>query len=270
MFLVGGVGRGGAKKKVQVRKLVKKSKTRVQKKAAIVRPPSPDEFENVLGLIDAARKRAVAAVNTTLIDLYWQIGEYISRRIAVDGWGQGTVNDLAAYIRRRIPGERGYSARNFWRMTQFFETYSDEPKLATLVRELPWSHNLAIISRCKRAEERDFYLRLAGSERWSFRDLQRQLAGSLFERTVLSPAKLSTLLAESQPDAPKVFKDAYLVEFLDLPSGHSEADLHRGLVEKLKQFLIESAAISVSSGVTTRFRSAPAISSSICSSSIAR
>ena len=156
------------------------------------------------------------------------------------------------------------------RMTQFFKTYSDEPKLATLVRELPWSHNLAIISRCKRAEERDFYLRLAGSERWSFRDLQRQLAGSLFERTVLSPAKLSTLLAESQPDAPKVFKDAYLVEFLDLPSGHSEADLHWGLVEKLKQFLIELGSDFCFVGSYYPLQVGTRDFESICSSSIAR
>ena len=95
------------------------------------------------------------------------------------------------------------------------------------------------MSRCKREEEREFYLRLAGRERWTFRELQRQLSGALFERTVLSPVKLSTPLAELHPDAASVFKDTYLVEFLDLPKAHSEADLHRGLVEKLKQFLIE-------------------------------
>ena len=94
------------------------------------------------------------------------------------------------------------------------------------------------MSRCKREEEREFYLRLASRERWSFRELERQLAGALFERVVLSPPKLSTPLAEWHPDA-VVFKDAYLVEFLDLPPAHSEADLQRALVEQLKQFLIE-------------------------------
>ena len=82
-------------------------------------------------------------------------------------------------------------------------------------------------------------MRLASREHWSFRELQRQLSGALFERTVLSPVKLSTPLAELHPDATTVFKDSYLLEFLDLPPDHSEADLQRGLVEKLKQFLIE-------------------------------
>jgi len=200
---------------------------------------SPAGFDDVLRLIDAARGRAVAAVNKELIDLYWNIGEHISRKIAAEGWGQGTVEELAEYIRRRQPNARGFSARNLWRMMQFYETYRDQPKLAILLRELSWSHNLAIMSRSKRDEEREFYLRMATRERWSFRELQRQLNGALFERTVLAPPKLSTPLAELHPEAGTVFKDTYLLEFLDLPPEHSEADLQRGLVEKLKQFLIE-------------------------------
>jgi predicted nuclease of restriction endonuclease-like (RecB) superfamily len=201
--------------------------------------PAQASFDEVIRLIEVSRARAVASVNTTLIDLYWNIGEYISRKIAAERWGKRTVEALAEYIQRREPAASGFSARNLWRMRQFFETYQDEPKLATLVRELSWSHNLAIMSRCKRGEEREFYVRLAGRERWTFRELQRQLAGALFERTVLSPAKLSTPLTELHPRAAGVFKDSYLVEFLALPAGHSEADLQQGLVEKLKQFLIE-------------------------------
>ncbi len=75
--------------------------------------------------------------------------------------------------------------------------------------------------------------------RWSSRELERQINGALFERMVLSPAKLSAPLRELHPDAATIFKDAYLVEFLDLPPTHSEADLQRALVEQLKQFLIE-------------------------------
>jgi len=197
------------------------------------------DFDAVMELIDAARTRAVAAVNTTLIDLYWSIGEYIQRKIADAGWGKGTVEALAEHIRRRQPNVRGYSASNLWRMMQFFDTYRNQPNLATLLRELPWSHNLLIMSRSKRNEEREFYLRMAAREQWSHRELQRQLNGALFERVTLSPTKLSTPLAEIHPEAASIFKDAYLVEFLDLPAVHSEADLEHALVEKLKQFLIE-------------------------------
>jgi predicted nuclease of restriction endonuclease-like (RecB) superfamily len=197
------------------------------------------DFDHVLTLIDAARTRAVAAVNVELIDLYWSIGEHITKKVAEEAWGKGTVQELAVYIQRRQPNSRGFSASNLWRMMQFFETYRGQPKLATLLRELSWSHNLAIMSRSKRDEEREFYLRLASKEQWSFRELQRQLNGALFERVALSPTKLSPPLRELHPDAASVFRDSYLVEFLNLPKHHSEADLHRGLVERLKDFLIE-------------------------------
>jgi predicted nuclease of restriction endonuclease-like (RecB) superfamily len=202
-------------------------------------PATPADFDDVLRLIDAARARAIAAVNQELIDLYWNIGEYISRKIAAEGWGQGTVEALAEHIRRRHPNARGYSAQNLWRMRQFYETYRADPKLAPLVRELSWTHNLLVMSRCKREEEREFYLRLCHREKWGKRELQRQLEGALFERTVLSPTKLSAPLRELHPAAATVFKDTYLLDFLGLPPEHSEADLQRGLVEKLKQFLIE-------------------------------
>ena len=205
----------------------------------VPKAPPPPDFNTVLGLIAAARTRAVAAVNTTLIDLYWSIGEHLTQKIARDGWGQGTVEDLAATIQRRYPGVTGYSARNLWRMSQFYETYRDQPKLSPLVTELSWSHNLLIMSRCKRDEEREFYLRLCHRERWGKRELQRQLSGALFERTILSPPKLSPLVTELHPEAVNIFKDSYLVEFLDLADGHSEADLQRGLIDKLKWFLIE-------------------------------
>jgi predicted nuclease of restriction endonuclease-like (RecB) superfamily len=196
-------------------------------------------FDEVLALIEAARVRAVAAVNTVLIDLYWSIGEYISRKIAADGWGQGTVAALAEYIQRRQPNARGFSARNLWRMMQFFETYQTSTKLSPLVRALSWTNNLLILSASKREEEREFYLRMCVQERWNKRQLERQLAGALFERVALSPVKLSPPVTELHPDAADVFKDSYPVEFLGLPRDHSEADLHDGLVAKLKDFLVE-------------------------------
>lgn len=217
----------------------KKGTTKRQAKRVTANPPSKADFDEVLRLIDAARTRAIASVNTALIELYWQIGEHISQRIAADGWGQGTVEALAAHIQKSHPSSVGFSARNLWRMMQFFETYRDTPKLSPLVRELSWTHNLLILSRCKREEEREFYLRVCNREKWGKRELERQLAGALFERTVLSPAKLSPAVTEFHPDAAEVFKDTYLLEFLDLPPRHSEADLQRGLVEQLKRFLIE-------------------------------
>jgi predicted nuclease of restriction endonuclease-like (RecB) superfamily len=229
-----------AKKRTPPKKLPAKPPAgRLKAVARTTAARSQAEFDEVLRLIEAARARAIAAVNTALIDLYWQIGEHISRRVAADGWGQGTVKALAEHIRKHHPNARGFSAQNLWRMRQFFETYRGRPNLSALLTELSWTNNLMILGKCKRDEEREFYLRLAAAQRWTSRELERQINNALLERTVLSPAKLSAPLRELHPDAEAVFKDAYLVEFLDLPPKHSEADLQRALVEQLKQFLIE-------------------------------
>lgn len=201
--------------------------------------PSLGDFDDVLRLIDVARTRALAAVNTELIDLYWKIGEHISRKLESAAWGEGVVQQLADHIARRHPDLKGFARPNLFRMRQFYETYRDDEKVSPLVRQLSWTHNLLILSRSKRPEEREFYLRMALQERWSKRELERQLNGALFERVVLSPAKVSPPVRQLHPDAGSVFRDAYLVDFLDLPVAHSEADLRRGLMANLRQFLLE-------------------------------
>ena len=194
-------------------------------------------FAEVVGLIHAARRRAYQAVNTALVDLYWQVGESVSRRIETGTWGEGTVDQLARYIAERHPDIRGFTRRNLYRMRQFFETYRHDEKLAPLVRQLPWSHNLAILSKCVRPAEREFYVRLASDQRWSFRRLEKEIDGALFERHVLSPPFVSTALAQMHPTAPEVFRDTYVLDFLDLPEVHSESDLQRGLVRDIRRFL---------------------------------
>jgi predicted nuclease of restriction endonuclease-like (RecB) superfamily len=196
-------------------------------------------FAEVVEMIQATRGRALAAVNTALVDLYWRVGEYISRKLETAAWGEGVVNELAHYIQRRHPNLRGFTRRNLFRMRQFFEVYAKDERVSALLTQLPWTHHLLILGRCKRAEEREFYIRLATRERWSSRDLERQLAGALFERAVLNPPKVSSALKVLHPGAEAVFRDAYLVEFLDLPDPHHEADLHKSLVRNLRHFLAE-------------------------------
>jgi len=156
-----------------------------------------------------------------------------------EGWGKAVVQGLAEYIREHEPGSKGFSAQNLWRMKQFYDTYRDNEKLSALLRELPWTHNLIILSKSKNVEEREFYLRLAIRERFSSRELERQMDAAVFERTMLAPAKLSPAARQLYPTAPQVFKDSYVLDFLDLPEGHSEEDLQKGLVANLKRFLIE-------------------------------
>ena len=197
-------------------------------------------FAEIVDLIEQARQRAYQAVNTELVGLYWQIGQYISAKLAAAEWGEGVVDSLAQHLARTVPGMRGFSAQNLWRMRQMFETYREDAKLSPLVRALPWTHNLIILGQSKRAEEREFYLRMAVQQRWGKRELERQIRLAAFEHAVLTPPKLSPAVRDIHGDAATdAFKDAYALEFLALPAGHSEADLHRGLVSRLQTFLIE-------------------------------
>ncbi|MBP8168961.1 MAG: DUF1016 family protein [Azonexus sp.] len=198
-----------------------------------------DDFSEITQLITSARQRAVQAVNTTLIELYWQVGQTISHKIAQAEWGDGVVAQLAEHLARTQPGLRGFTRPNLFRMRQFYETYQADVIVSPLVRQLPWTHNLIILNQSKRPEEREFYLRLAIRERWSKRELERQFKTALFERTVLNPVKVTPLVTQIHPAALSIFKDSYLVEFLDLPESHAEADLQRGLLRRLKDFLIE-------------------------------
>ena len=202
-------------------------------------PQQPADFADIARLIAASRQQAVQAVNTLLIELYWQIGERFSRKIAAAEWGDGVVDQLARYLAQTQPGLRGFTRANLFRMRQFYEAYTDQQIVAPLVRQIPWTHHLIILGQAKRPEEREFYLRLAVQEKWSKRQLERQFKTALFERTVLHPPKVSPLVAHMHPDVASVFKDSYLVEFLGLPQGHAESDLHRGLLARLKDFLIE-------------------------------
>jgi predicted nuclease of restriction endonuclease-like (RecB) superfamily len=254
-------------------------------------------FGEIVELIAAARQRAVQAVNSQLIELYWQVGAIISRKIASAEWGDGVIPQLAAYLAKTQPGLRGFTRPNLFRMRQFFEAYPDGgfvsavPRqlpaptgkgaatvpqtkasdasgqiVSALLRQLPWTHHLIILGQCKRPEEREFYLRLAVRERWSSRELERQLKGALFERTVLHPPKASQVIRQTHAEALSVFKDAYLVEFLDLPAEHAESDLHRGLLLKLKdfpdragpRFLLRRLRVS-RAGRRSRFRPRPAV-----------
>ena len=132
-----------------------------------------NRFTDIIQLIKHSRTNAIRAVNAELINLYWNIGEYISKKIEQAEWVDSVVTELAKHIQQNEPEIKGFSDKNIWRMKQFYDTYKDSPKLSTLLREISWSHNLAIFSRCKTIEEREFYLKLAKQESFSFRELDR-------------------------------------------------------------------------------------------------
>lgn len=152
-------------------------------------------FSEVLQHIQQARQTIFTQANTALIDLYWLIGKTISHKVQSEAWGKGVVTELARYIAHSAPDIKGFSDKNLWRMKQFYETYCNDEKRLARVRALPWTHNTIIFSRCKSAEEREYYIHAVLNEKLSKRELERQINVSQFERSLMSP-KLSPLARE--------------------------------------------------------------------------
>jgi predicted nuclease of restriction endonuclease-like (RecB) superfamily len=184
---------------------------------------------------DAYRERP-AKVGRTPKDASGKIVPAVLTQLPAEKPPEDARSQIVPAVLTQLPAptERGTSA-----VPQAGAPDASGQIVSALLRRLPWTHHLIILGQCKRPEEREFYLRMAIRERWSSRELERQLKGALFERTVLNPPKASQAIQKNHAAALAVFKDAYLVEFLGLPAEHAESDLHRGLLRKLKDFLIE-------------------------------
>lgn len=201
-----------------------------------------DAFAAVYSMITEAQSKAWRQVNNTLIELYWNIGQYVSERVNTNGWGKGIVEEMSKYIIAKNPSVTGFSARNIWRMKQFYETYQGNEKLSALLTEITWTNHLHILSKTKSDNEKLFYIELAAKHRYSERDFARIIDSNTYERTKLADLKLSAALTEFPIPTKGVFKDSYIFEFLSLPDGHKENDLRRALVSHLKSFLTELGA----------------------------
>ena len=182
-------------------------------------------------------------------------------------WGEKTVQELADFIEQKHPDLKGFNRRGLYRMKQFYETYakmsfafplhkdienqadiivsSPMTQLGksdirnTILAKVSWTHHLTLISRCKREEEREFYLRLCIKENYSVKELDRQINSSLFERVMLGKLQLSSILQEIHTEINPYVKDSYVFEFLNLPEKHSEKTLQKRLIQEMKHFILE-------------------------------
>ena len=188
--------------------------------------------------IRSAQYEALKAVNKELVGLYWDIGRMIVERQDVEGWGKAVVEQLAADLRTEFPGVGGFSASNLWRMKAFFEAYTGLEKLAPLVREIGWSHNLAILERCKDPLEREFYLRMTRKFGWSKNVLIHQIDNQSYEKSLLGQTNFDQALTpELRAQAKLAVKDEYTFDFLELGEEHSERELERALIARIEDFL---------------------------------
>ncbi|NQY08173.1 MAG: DUF1016 domain-containing protein [Flavobacteriales bacterium] len=196
-------------------------------------------FNDILTLIQRAKQKPIASVNTELIELYWNVGKQISERTKEGSWGKSVVASLSNFILEQDVTIKGFSSQNLWRMRQFYEAYIFNNILSALTRELSWTNNLLIISKSKSETEQEFYLKLSIREKYSSREIERQIDSGIYERAMLSGSKLSAPLREIHPKADQVFKDNYVLDFLSLSKPFEEKDLRNGIVSHLKEFVLE-------------------------------
>jgi len=195
------------------------------------------EFNELLAIYEKAREKAEYAVNHVVIDMYWEIGEYISEKIKTVGWGKSVVKEFSDFMQKHHAGVNGFSPQNIWRMRQFYDTYKENIKLSPLVREISWTNNLIILSQSKTEKEREFYLTLTAQNKYSKRELERQIKVLMFERKEISDIVNKPHLFKGK--GLKTLRDNYTLEFIDLPKKYKEQDLQKAIVSNLKDFILE-------------------------------
>lgn len=188
-------------------------------------------------IIETSRNNALRKVNEELIRMYWLVGEYLSIESMKATFGDKYIDMISKEIQEMFPGIRGFNRRGLYRMKQFYELYRDNAIVSPLLTQLSWSNHLLIMSGCKSDVEREFYMRLCIKENYSKRELERQINSGYYERYMLSKEKLLPEPIKGLKENP--FFDSYIIEFLDLPKNFKESDLRKGLIQNMKEFILE-------------------------------
>ena len=203
-------------------------------------PGYQDWLRKLKDKIRNAQTRAVAAANRELVLLYWHIGREILDRQKLRGWGAKVVDQLAADLRTEFPEMRGFSARNLKYMRAFAQAWTDPEIVQTLSAQISWSHHCALLDKVKHAEERAWYAKAAASNGWSLAVLHHQIETRAHTRQGAAITNFSQTLPAPQSDlAQQLFKDPYILDFMTLAENAAERDLESGLIEHLKDFLLE-------------------------------
>ncbi len=225
----------------------KKNRPILTKKDLSTKPPRyEDVLKSISSKIKSAQARAMSAVNQELIEIYREIGKTIHEQQSQGEWGDAVVDHLAQDLQKSFPGMKGFSSRNLWRMKDFYQTYEGSKKLTTLSAEISWSHNIAILSKCKSPLEKEFYMKMSKRNGWTYRVLVHQIEIETFETTMEAQSNFKeTLPTNLHPEAILIAKDEYALDFLGLADKHSEQELEKAIIRNIEAFLrVVGASIS--------------------------
>lgn len=192
---------------------------------------------NLIDIISTSRQNALKKVNEELINMYWKVGEFISTKSDEYNFGDAYIDKISDEIQAAFPGIKGFNRRGLYRMKKFYEIYKDDEFVTTLLTQISWSNHITIMSKAKTENERHFYISLCIKENYSARELMRQIDSGYYERYMLSKDKIVPEAITELKENP--FLDSYVIEFLDLPQNFKEADLRKGLIKNMKNFILE-------------------------------
>lgn len=199
-------------------------------------------ISEILSVITTHRENAYRKINEELVTMYWEIGKYLSEKVASEKWGAGVIDEIAKEIKKANPTLKGFNRRGLYRMMQFYETYRENEIVSTLLSQISWSNNLIILSNTRTIEEKEFYIRMCIKNNYSARELNRQISSAYYQRYMLSNGNALESVEKTidEDDIPTTrILDQYSLEFLDLPKNYSEKDLRKAIVHNLKDFILE-------------------------------
>lgn len=190
--------------------------------------------------IKEAQYKALQQVNKEQIALYWTIGKTILERQSQYSWGKSVVEMLALELQKEFVGINGFSARNLWYMRNLYDQYSQSTLiLQPVVAEIPWTHNILILEKCKDEHERFFYIKMTAAKSWSKTLLTNAIHAQTYQNTLISQHNFEkTTDLETASSADLFFKDNYSFDFLNLTELYSEAELEQAILTNIRNFLI--------------------------------
>jgi predicted nuclease of restriction endonuclease-like (RecB) superfamily len=190
--------------------------------------------------IQESQLKAILAVNSELISLYWEIGKMLFEKMQSEGWGAKTIDRLAQDLSSDVPDVSGFSARNLRYMKRFFEIYQNTPILQRPVAKLPWGHNITLMEKLTSNDERFWYAEQTIENGWTRPMLILWVESDLYSRQGKAITNFKNTIPNVNSDlAEQTLKDPYNFSFLSLDKKHREQDLEQGLIDHIQKFLLE-------------------------------
>lgn len=179
-------------------------------------------------------------VNKALINLYWDIGKSIVEKQQKYKWGKSVVENLSIDLPKEFAGVNGLSADNLWRMRKFYLNYEGEVKLAPLVQQIGWSHNVVVMEKSKNLLEREFYIKMVIKYGWTKNVLIHHIEGKSYEKFLLGQTNFDKTLPEKYKHQAKLaVRDEYNFEFLEIGEEYNERELELAIMKNIRKFLME-------------------------------